>query len=118
MKLKCDFVTNSSSTSFVVATPKNVRKLMAKIEIDLTPFIEKEISKFQQLNEYAKEYGIDKNSETYKKYYKLLEEGSVIKVLSCSNEGESLETFLCDNGLRNVDFDDVQVEILDEGGGY
>lgn len=118
MKIRNGFVSNSSSSSFVVACEKGKKKtLKVKLEVDLDDFMDKRITNVTELAIYlAKEryWDFDSLSDsekaTHEQYVKVLESGRELMFGSFSNEDDSaVSRILCDEGLKmtSIDKDDV-----------
>ena len=134
MKIRQGFVSNSSSSSFVIAADSELKSedLKCKITIDVSvnDFIHQTITNFEELQEYLLEYQgwghddfttfIKESSEgesTYLEYSKLLEQGKKIFVGSVSSEGyEGVESYICDNGWENASYKNFKFLEGEEGG--
>jgi hypothetical protein len=121
-------VSNSSSSSFILATDKKKKKILATVEVDLSPYIEDIIGTVKQLDKWfignhgwddkpLKEILKDKNDrEEYHKYKEIIEKGKKLIIGGFESDGEAVESMLCDEGLEgHVDKD---IEIIDNDGGY
>lgn len=94
MKAKTDFVTNSSSTSFVLAKDKNKEDKSIKITMEMTIgdlfsglSDYKIIRDKEDLEEYIREDCYESNKdEINKNYTKLIDEGKEILILSFNSE--------------------------------
>ena len=113
-KVRLGFVSNSSSSSFIVAS-KNPEKLKVVIEIDLSEMIDETIIDKKELEEYfAIEYGNGFEEDEYvrplfRKCKKALAEGKSVCIGTVSSDGDASEAFLYDNGLT---FKQKDVEII------
>jgi len=111
MKLRNGFVSNSSSSSFIVAVKGKDSRVKLEIEVDLADYGET-ISDKKQLLEYYKEYhGYNSEEDILNEYcadeYKeMLAEinngNSVIVGSFASDSGDALEQYLCDAGLQEA----------------
>lgn len=122
MKLKVDFVTNSSSTSFIISTKYENdlnKKAILQIEIDLNDYISESFSTKDELISYY--YDSDSYFKTNegKKLLKELEEGRTVHFIECSSHDENRITrYLCEEGLGCVKMPKGVKIIKGEGGGY
>ena len=121
MKKKLDFITNSSSTSFIIASnDEELLKVPMTIEVDLTQYLEKKISTLEELKKYwIEDRYDDEEDEQYLKCQKLIKEGNVVYFLNCSDENYSdpMETLLCYKGLNDLKLPDG-VKVIMGNGGY
>jgi len=119
MKKKIDFVTNSSSVSFIIATDKEDTSLKIKleIEVDLRDYIVASCSTKQALKDYWLDdmHGDDEDEE-YLNYQSLIDEGKTVHFLDCSDENETTETLLCYKGLNDIKFPDDVIVMQGQGG--
>ena len=108
MKTRSGFVSNSSSTSFVVAITPGKSKIKISFEIDLASYAEK-ITTLKELREhYTDYYGLDPDATIFEEgevdyYYeakKQIENGKHFLFGSfASDTGNAKESFLCENGI-------------------
>ena len=126
MKIRNGFVSNSSSSSFVLAVKGNTDKMPIKITIedDLSEYVEETFKTVEEAKKYyEEEHEIDINDSDenadYLKVIKYIKEGKTVLIIHASDDsGDPIETFLCDNGLnRNVKLD-KNIEIIEGKGGY
>ncbi|MHA2280251.1 MAG: hypothetical protein ACXAC5_05270 [Promethearchaeota archaeon] len=117
MKVRSGFVSNSSSSSFIVAVEDETRvKVKISFEADLEKYARRKLSTIEELNEYYDDYWGDRGWK-YEECRKAIEAGKVVLVGSFDDQsGDELERFLCDNGLQGIVTDDV--EIIQSEGGY
>jgi hypothetical protein len=119
MKIKNDFITNSSSTSFILANKKpneNIGKVKLKIEIDLEDLIN-DYSRFLTTEEILNFYGYE--PLYFDEMKKVIENGGEIIIIDVSNDSTNkIETILLEKGLENVVFSNKNIEIIDGEGGY
>lgn len=120
MKKKLDFITNSSSASFIIATlDEDLLKVPMTIEVDLTKYLEKKVSSLEELKKYWLEGRYyDEDDKQYKECQKMITEGNVVYFLNCSDEefDDPLESLLCHQGLNNLNLPEGVKVILGEGG--
>jgi len=106
MKTRMGFVSNSSSSSFIIASKEKPKMI---IEIDIEYIADKKITTEKELVEYLlEEYGYDTIEEffdneewdknNYDKCLKALEEGNFLYAGSISSDGETSEAYIYDNG--------------------
>jgi len=115
MKIRNGFVSNSSSSSFIVATNGNT-KIKISYEVDLAK-IGKVLSTEREVIKEFKDWCYDNESEIMIKALKAVREGKKVIIGSFSNEGSDVEgeVFLCDHGIPK----DVEgIEIIKNEAGY
>lgn len=132
MKVRKGFVSNSSSSSFVVAVDNDTStKITLSMEIDLADYGHV-LNTVEELdNYYLKEYVYGLNTieewlkdeddswmhEQYKKSKKAIEDGKKVLIGWFSDDGDNaVESMLCNSGLRGIVEGDV--EIIHSEGGY
>lgn len=116
MKIRSGYVSNSSSSSFIVATDGDP---IVTVRIDLTKFISKTLTTKEEILEwYLDDYGYTEeellgdryHKPKYEAMLKAIENGKKIYQGSASNESyEGDELFIYGGGLRSAE----GVEIID-----
>lgn len=130
MKLRVGFVSNSSSSSFIISSPnKRMKSTKISIPVDLNQYVyhtastEEELLRWFKDNYYDDMSDIENVEDSWSKrtFLKCLEEikqGRTVHFGSASDECTSPEeTFLCYNGFKGVDFDE-DVQVIEGEGGY
>lgn len=118
MKLRTGFVSNSSSSSFVVAVKKNGKatgKIIIKREVDLKQYADETITTTEQLYEHYLEWHGEKEDwypediKSYKKALKEIANGKIILAGRFCDENEAEESLLCMEGLQSLKSEDMTV---------
>ena len=104
-KKRLFFVSNSSSSSFVLAVD-DPNKLKVTIEVDLSDLVDNVVKTEEDLKKYCLEElylddeGPVENNSRYKKYLKKLKKGKTLLFMSCCNDdGNAISSALYENGL-------------------
>jgi hypothetical protein len=122
MKIRTGFVSNSSSSSFLLAADKETTKLTMTVNIDVDEFVQYTISNIKELGRYYSEeleYEKDDdgsflfNQRELRKYNALLDilnSGKELHFVSISSEGGNTnELFIYEHGfIGNVNFTVVE----------
>jgi hypothetical protein len=118
MKIRTGFVSNSSSSSFLIAVRPGSTGCKIVIEVDLSQYASRQLRTLEDLEEYNRSYyDGDMSEDDFYACRKAIEEGKIVLAGSFSNDsGDPIEAMLCDKGLRGLDLgDDVEV-IYNEAG--
>ena len=125
MKIRTGFVSNSSSSSFIVAYDRELPKVTVKVSLD--SLIEHVLKTKEDLDSFFMEeyaYGEDSLEELlegdsyYKENYedmlKAIEAGKTVGVGTASNEDcdNPLGMYLYQRGFSDVEFEDDSVDLL------
>jgi len=123
MKTRHYFVSNSSSTSFVLSLKNPPENNTMRLEIpvtftvDLMKYVDETFNDRDQFLTYWEEQGYDW-SEVRSQSLDALERGETVYILHVHDEGygaEKEESFLCTEGIENVQYPGMTV-IYGEGG--
>ena len=115
MKVRSGFVSNSSSSSFIVAVDKDAStEIKVVLKANLETYADRKISTIEELNDYYDDYWGEREYR-YEECRKAIEAGKTILVGSFDDQsGDRTEEFLCDSGIPDSeDYDVIQSE-----GGY
>lgn len=121
MKVREGYVSNSSTSSFIVAVKPNNAKIKIEIEANITDF-GKDLSTEKELYQYfCDEYDSDfmKDKDISKWYIKSLvaiEAGKIVIAGSFADDSGPIEALLCDQGIdRQLN---KNIEVIQNEGGY
>ncbi len=121
MKIRIGFVSNSSSSSFVISIPKEMENrplpFYIKVDGDLKDHTNWTIHNGRELSDYISEYNLDSEGERVCAMRKAIENGRVVLVGNfCDEEGYD-EAAFCKIGLSEDGMPEG-VTIIESEGGY
>lgn len=115
MKLKKDFITNSSSTSFVLSKVKGEKIGKCKITIEVD-FDKLSCQIFKSKEEIEEEFG---DWSMIDRVMPELEKGKeIVQIRVYSDSDEPIEQFLCYNGIKDSMFENTNIKVISGEGGY
>jgi len=123
MKVRSDFVSNSSSSSFIISTPAPEGYHYAKIEcrVDISELVEYSISTIADLKGYATSNWMSKEGEfwdgceeLYNKCLREIQVGRVIQVCSVSSGDNSIGEGIYREGIDCLMFP-PEITLIDKG---
>lgn len=119
MKVRLGFVSNSSSSSFIVAVDKGKGgKFRISLDVDLENLADRKISSLEDLDKYVLEYGLDVEwiKETYEEIKLEIEKGRDVLIGSFASDNDNpIEQLLCEKGIPK----DVEgITIIENEGGF
>ena len=120
MKCKHDFVTNSSSTSFILGqTQEGEMKIVVEMEVDISKYIRDKIINIQQLDKWRDEECRLGDDKEYLLMKEIIERGGKVFILHVSDDDydDAIEVMLCQYGLSTVNLPDNFV-VINGSGGY
>ena len=116
MKTKIDFITNSSSSSFIISKSKDCEIGKIKITMDVDPR-RMDLRILKTKEELIEEFW--EHHPQMGEMIKEIEEGREIVTFSCSTESDDpLETFLCYEGIEESNFENKDIKVIWGEGGY
>ncbi|MCK9428938.1 MAG: hypothetical protein M0R17_02870 [Candidatus Omnitrophica bacterium] len=121
MKLRTGFVSNSSSSSFIIAAiDQNKLKVKVEIEADLSKYLEQTITSEDELWDFIKDryYDDDNQKEEFIKLNNYLKTHGNIIILNMSSDNyeDPIEQFLLDRGIK--DLSNSNITVIEGEGGY
>ena len=121
MKKKLDFVTNSSSASFILGLINKEDALLnvtIATKVDLNQYLESKMFNIDSLIEYWDKYLYRERDEEFETCKEIIEKGGIIYVLNCDSCSEDpIERMLTEQGLNCIKFPD-NVKVIQGSGGY
>jgi hypothetical protein len=105
MKIRHGFVSNSSSSSFVVSGKREDMKCKINIEIDLRQYADEIVTTKEELynNEYLSEMVMNELL-TWKELEDIIDDGNIIIDGRFYDKNNPLESVLCHQGVKYTDF--------------
>jgi len=110
MKTRSGFVSNSSSSSFIVALDGNKTEVELKVKVDLAALGDIVTTEADLRDRFIEEWGEEELEEDewvkerYEKCLEAIKKGKTIIIGSvCNDSGEAEETFIYDRGLPKAD---------------
>jgi hypothetical protein len=119
MKYRTGFVSNSSSSSYIIAAKdQNNLKIKVEIEADLSKYIDQTITSESELWDFVKDryYDDDDGKEEFIKLNNYLKTHGNIIILDMESCGDPIEQFLVDHGINDLSNDNITV--IEGEGGY
>ena len=119
MKVRAGFVSNSSSSSFIVAVDKPDAEvtITIKFKVDFSKYAENSFSSEKELMKFFKEegdyYGI--SDEQFERMLNAVQRGKTVHYGSFSDQDEFEERILCEQGIPK---DTPGIEVIESEGGY
>lgn len=122
MKVRTGFVSNSSSSSFIVSVPKEKDcQIEIKMSVDLSSYgriikTEKQLRECfkDRFDDYMED---DYSRELFEKCLKAIKKGEIIVAGSFCDDGtEAVEQLLCQVGLEDIC--PSKVKVIENEGGY
>ena len=130
MKIRHGFVSNSSSSSFIISSKTPNVKCKIIVEIDLSDLVNESVCTKEKLDEYIVEHWgwgdcdtiekvLEDSSwlkETYDKAIECINNGEIIHFGEMGNEDyDVLSNFLYEKGLDILEFESNNAKIIDKG---
>ena len=120
MKIRNGFVSNSSSSSFIVAVDGDKTKVTLTVEVDLADYgtvcrTETEVTEMFELD-YGTEEMEDEDAmaPTYQKCLQAVRDGKIIILGSFVSDEPGVEAYLCEEGLP----ESPGMDIIENDAGY
>ena len=121
MKKKSDFITNSSSTSFIIGLlDKDIDSIDVDItiKVDLKQYLESKFSNVDSFIEYWDECLYRERDEEFEICKNIIKKGGLIYVLNCESCSEDpIERLLTSKGLDCIKFPD-KIKVIQGSGEY